>query len=203
MWYPAVITDAADRVLTRDEVRAQVGDTTIADAVCDRLVDGATGWVEKYCGIKVGDQDLELKCDAFCDFRRLPVAPVQSVTISYVDDAGATQALATSVYELRTEGLIASIVLKYNQAWPAIQPGSRITVAAVAGYAAEDLPAELLQAILLRISKLNSVSRADPMLRGRTVDGVGSRQWDTSGQALEVVDRAVSDLLENFRCFPS
>ena len=67
------------------------------------------------------------------------------MAITYVDTDGATQTLSTDVYELRANGLEASIVLKYNQSWPSIQPGSRITVTATLGAAA---PEAVVQAML-------------------------------------------------------
>lgn len=206
MWYPASLAAVAggSDAVTRAQAASQVG-VTLGNDPADLLIATARGHVENYCGLVVVARAATLKCDAFCDLARLPIAPVRSITsITYLDDDGAEQTLPTSVYELRSDGLIARVVLKYNQAWPSIQPGSRITVVAAAGYLdAASTPGEIKSAILLQISKIYSVSRADPMLRARTIEGVGSRQWDTSGQALEVVDRAVADLLENYRCFPA
>ena len=206
MWYPASLAAVAagSDAVTRAQAQTQLG-ITLANDLADQLIATARGFVENYCGIVTIGRAATIKCDAFCDLARLPVAPVRSITsIAYVDQDGADQTLATSVYELRSDGLIASVVLKYNQVWPAIRPGSRITIVAAAGYAdAASIPAEIKSAILLLISKQNALSRADPLLRGRAIEGVGSRQWDTSGQPLDRVDRAAFDLLENFRCFPS
>jgi hypothetical protein len=65
------------------------------------------------------------------------------------------------------------------------------------------VPDELISAILLRIGQLNALSKFDPLLRRRIIEGVGSREWDTSGTVDAAMTRAVADLLENFRCFPS
>ena len=137
MWYPSAVTVAAAELVTIAEARQQArSDTdTDLDAELTRLITVARNHVESYCGIRIGAQTIVAKCDSFDDLARLPDAPVTSITsITYVDTDGVTQTLATSVYELRADDLDAAVVLKFNQSWPAIQPGSRIIVTAVVGY---------------------------------------------------------------------
>ncbi|WP_370126079.1 head-tail connector protein [Sinorhizobium fredii] len=121
------------------------------DADIEEMLASARDHVEKYCATRLATQTVVAKCDSFCDMARLPDAPVQSVTsITYIDTDGATQTLATSVYELRADGLDAAVVRKYGQQWPAVQLGSRITLTAVVGYSA--LPPAIKQAILLFVA---------------------------------------------------
>lgn len=98
---------------------------------------------------------MQVLCDTFYDFARLPIGPVQSVSsVSYVDAEGATQTLSTSVYEFikaDPNGVESYIGLKYGQSWPAQEPGSRITVTLAAGYAT--LPEDVGLAIRLLISE--------------------------------------------------
>jgi uncharacterized phiE125 gp8 family phage protein len=153
MWYPSTVTGAATEVVTIDQARSQVrgepGDGFDTDLT--RLITVARSHVEKYCGVRLGTQTIVAKCDCFDDLARLSEAPVQSVTsIGYLDADGVAQTLATSVYELRADGLEAGIVLKYGQSWPSIQPGSRMTLTAVVGFATPD-PA-YVHAMLLRIA---------------------------------------------------
>lgn len=154
MWYPSTVSVAPAEPVTIDQARLQVrteADTDL-DAELTRLIGVARNHVERYCGIRLGTQTIVARCDCFADMARLSEAPVQSVTsIAYVDTDGITQTLATSVYELRADGLEAAIVLKYGQSWPSIQPGSRIALTAVVGFAAPD-PA-LIHAMLLYISE--------------------------------------------------
>lgn len=153
MWYPTKITVAAtSEPLTTAEVKRRLHvDFADDDADIDLLIQSARDHGQKYCNVRFASQTVELKCDGFCDFARLPEAPVASVSsISYVDTDGATQTLATSVYELRADDLDAAIVTKYGQQWPAIQIGSRITVTAVVGYSAA--PAAVKHAMLLWIA---------------------------------------------------
>lgn len=150
MWYPAATTVApASEPITVDEVKAQSRiESTDEDTYLAVLIAAARAHVESMCGIAVITQTRVVKCDGFDDFDRLPIGPVASIaSITYVDTDGNTQTLATSVYELRSDGLSASIVLKSGQSWPTIQTGSRITVTAVCGTAAA--PAEIKQAMLL------------------------------------------------------
>lgn len=201
MWYPATVTIApATPAVSLAQALVQCGVAADADGVIARLVATETGFVEKYCGIYTASQTVVVKCDDFGSFSRLPVAPVTSITsATYVDAAGDSQTLANTVYELRADGLVSSVVLKFGQSWPTIQPGSRVTVTAVAGFATA--PPEIVSAILLRVGKIYSAGRADPTLKSRAVVGVSSREWDTTGTLDAATNQAVNDLLENYRCW--
>lgn len=206
MWYPATVTTPPEtEPVTLAQARRQcVGsDTSSATtAVLNRLIASERGFAEKYCGIKIVTQTLTLKCDSFSNFERIPAAPVQSVTsITYTDVDGATQTLDTSVYEVRADGMDASIVLKFGQSWPAIQRGSRIVVVAVAGFEDVEAEADLVSAILLRIGNGFYISQRDPTLRLESIDGVIRRDWDNTGAMDTVFRQAVADLLENYRCW--
>ncbi len=110
-----------------------------------------------------------MRCDAFADMAvgdtlsraagggglqepPLPDGPVQSITsIEHIAPDGIETALATDVYELRAEGLVPSIVLRYGKAWPSIQPGSRVVVTAVAGF--DEVPPAIRNAMRLWVAK--------------------------------------------------
>lgn len=156
MWYaPKVNSGPSTEPVTLDQAKTQVrvgASETDFDADLTRLIGAARAHVESYCGVRLGTQAIEMKCEAFTDFSRLPVAPVQSVTsIAYTDADGASQTLGTGVYELRIDGLNSSIILKNEQSWPEIQSGSLITVTVSAGYAT--VPAEIIDAMLLYIAQ--------------------------------------------------
>lgn len=181
MWYPATVTVAATaepvtRAQAKDQCRIDWADD---DGFLDRAITTARNHVEKYCGVRFASQTVTVKCDCFEDMARLPEAPVSSVTsISYVDTDGNSQTLASSVYELRADDLEAAIVLKYNQSWPSIQLGSRITVVAVVGYAAA--PPAASHAMLALVGYFNE-------------------NRDSVGEASETVDMMVDSLLCNHR----
>jgi len=85
---------------------------------------------------------------------RLPLPPLQSVTsVSYVDTAGVTQALAATVYGVDTLSEPGKLYLKEGQAWPSVreQPNA-VQVVYVAGWTSPALiPAEIKQAMRLLV----------------------------------------------------
>ena len=181
MWYGATIaTPASDKIVTDAEAKAHLRvDHEDENSLIGALRDAACNHVELYCGVRFNTQTLTLKCDAFSDFARLPEGPIASISsISYLDTDGASQTLAGTVYELRANGYESAIVLKYNQAWPFIRPGSQITVTAVAGAAAA--PADVKAATLLLIGHLY-------------------QNREAAAEALAVLPMGVDALLANHR----
>ena len=139
------------------------------------LRDAAEGWLDGGRGIlgrALMTQTWELKVDSFPRdrfFRRdlfnrylpneiqIPLPPLQSVTsITYVDPVGATQTLATSVYQVVTNGeWPPKIVAAYGQTFPETrdQPNA-VTVRFVAGYTSAALvPAAIHHAIKLMVAQ--------------------------------------------------
>lgn len=179
MWYPATITTpAASEPVTLAQARIQCQmepEDTDFDAVLTTAIKTVRAHVEQYCGTKLVTQTLTTKCDFFSDFARLPDGPVQSITsVAYVDVDGATQTLSTDVYELRSDDLEAAIVLKFNQSWPTIQPGSRITVVSVVGYSA--VPDAELGAMLMKISELVENREPEASVEFTTFDALLSNR---------------------------
>lgn len=205
MWYPATVTTApTSEPVTPAQARQQCAGSSSDDgATLRRLISSERGFVEKYCGIKIVTQTLTLKCDSFSSFERVPAAPVQSVTsITYTDVDGVGQTLDSSLYEVRSDRFDVAIVLNFGQSWPAIQRGSRIAVIVVAGFADPSAEADLISAILLRIgNSFHFNKRGDPMLRMKSIEGVSRKEWDNTGAMDAVFRKAVSDLLENYRCW--
>ena len=153
MWYEYAVTVAPTEVVTiaqaRIQARTEAGDGH--DDELTALITTARQFVQKVTGLLIGSKTEVAKCDYFSDMARLSIAPVNSVSsIQYVDTDGVTQTLSTDVYEVRAEGVDPAVVLKYNQSWPSIQPGSRVTLTAVAGYASPDAP--IVHAMLLLIA---------------------------------------------------
>ena len=114
-------------------------------------MDGAAGMLNR-C---IVDQTWELKIDHFPPSRlRLPLPPLQSVTsITYIDTAGDTQTLATSVYKvlnLNNETRQGMIELAYGQTWPSVRHESdAVTITFVAGYGARNAVPEHIRHLLL------------------------------------------------------
>lgn len=202
MWYPAVIDNPpASEPITSAQVKAQCSiamSDTSRDAVIAILIPAARAAVQSYCNIRLVSQTVSVHCDGFSDFVRLPEAPIKTFGgIVYVDLEGTEQTLDPSVYEVRKEGLAPSIVLKYGQRWPSIRPGSRIKITATCGW--DTVPADLVSALLLTVSKLMSFARDDMTKRREVVEGVGETQWGGVVDASNAIDETVRSLLEPYR----
>lgn len=188
MWYPLTVTVApAAEPVTVAEAKAQCRiDGSDEDAQIGALIAAAREYVESYTGTALVTRTVTVKCDHFADFKMVPALPLRSVSsIAYVDEAGATHTLSADVYEVRSDGLEASIVLKPEKAWPTIQKGSRITVTASIGYS--PVPPSVKHAILLILGDWYR-SRED------TTIGVGITQTPP-------LPHGVAALLANFRRF--
>lgn len=154
MWYPAAVSSPATEPVSLSQAKAHLRvDHSDDDAVISGMVKVARSHIENACATRFATRaSVTMKCDSFTDFSRLPEAPVSGVSfITYIDTTGTSQTLPTSIYELRADGVEVGIVLKADQTWPTIQPGSRITVVADVGYSAA--PEEIGFAMLLLISQ--------------------------------------------------
>lgn len=152
MWYPATVPAPATEPVTLTQAKAHLRvDHSDHDTLIEALIKSARAHIESACAVRFAARTgVTFKCGDFADLARLPEAPVSSITsITYLDAAGASQTLATSVYELRADGIEAGIVLKPSQTWPAIQSGSRITVTAAVGYSTA--PEDIYHALLMLI----------------------------------------------------
>ena len=153
MWRPVITTTAAAaEPVTLEEAKAHLRvDGTSEDDLITTLITAARGHVESRTGTRLYTQTVTLRTDDWEDLRHLPVAPASSITsITYTDTDGASQTLATSVYEARLWALEPSLVLKYNQTWPTIRVGSEIVIVAVVGYGvAGAQPPEVIHALKL------------------------------------------------------
>lgn len=156
MWYaPTVKAAATAKVLTLSEMKSRLRvDITDDDTLIGNLIDEVTAEAETWCGLFILPQTVTAKCESFADFASLPVAPLvetASPIVTYVDAAGASQTLSSSVYELRVDGLMSQIALKPSQVWPSIQTGSRIALEVATGFASVPLP--IRAAIALKVAE--------------------------------------------------
>lgn len=153
MWYPASVAAPASEPVTLTQAKAQLRvDHSDDDTLIASLIKAARAHIEAACAVRFSARTgVSFMCDGFSDLARLPEAPVSSITsITYIDAAGASQTLATTVYEVRADGLDVGIVLKTDQTWPTTQSGSRVTVTAAIGYATA--PDDICHALLMLIA---------------------------------------------------
>lgn len=129
-------------------------------------IDGRDGWLNR----ALVSQTWDLTLDAFPGANRfnpygaiqVPLPPLISVTsITYVDTAGATQTLSSSLYTVDVKSTPGRIVPAYGKTWPSTRDQvNAVTVRFVAGYAdsgaspadpADNVPQAIKQAMLLMI----------------------------------------------------
>lgn len=120
----------------------------------------------------------------------VPKPPLSSITsIQYIDTAGATQTLATSVYDVDTTSEPGRVALAYNQSWPATRGDiNAVTVTFVAGYgtARTDVPANFRHAMLLLIGHANEHREEASEVREMKVIPKGASSLLFSGKMVEV-----------------
>ena len=88
---------------------------------------------------------------------QVPFPPLQSVTsITYVDDAGATQTWSSAKYSVNTKSLIGLIAPAYGESYPSTRAiMNAVTVRFVAGFGAGvDVPMPIKQAMLLQVGHM-------------------------------------------------
>lgn len=128
-------------------------DTSADDDLISSLISAARRMCEQYTHRAFVNTTYDLTINSFTGRIQLPRSPLSSVTsITYLDTAGDSQVLATSVYRVVTGFEPGIITLDYGQSWPSIYPvDGPITVRFVAGYGAEDsdVPADIRHAIKL------------------------------------------------------
>lgn len=113
-------------------------DHDVDDALLSSLLTSCRQQLESVLGRALVAQTVTINRDEFpiAEFC-LPRSPALSVSsITYVDSAGATQTVATTVYTLDTATEPNEIVLAYGQVWPTARfQRNSVTVTYKAGYA--------------------------------------------------------------------
>ena len=130
---------------------------TADDFTIQSLIVSAREKVEDDTGLSLLTQTWTWSIDRLPASSRLvlPFAPVQSVTsIKSYDVSDAESTVATSVYRVDTDGLIARIVLKDGQSWPSglrLQNGLLVTAVCGFGDGASAVPTVLTLAIRMLV----------------------------------------------------
>lgn len=154
----APVLEPVDVAAAREHLRV---DDTDDDIMIAGLITVARQHVEAVTGRALVTQTWELRLPDFQTVITLPKAPAQSVSsITYVDASGATQTLASTVYQVLLDGGPSAqsgrVIEAYGQVWP----GSRghaedVRVRYVAGYGLPSaVPAPLRHAMLLLVGHL-------------------------------------------------
>lgn len=221
-----VVTPPSAPLLDAPTIRARLGITDTSNdaslvayvAAATAVLDGPDGWL----GRALGQQTLMAKGTHFPWFYRqmgladayyygsglaqyleyeavkLLCPPIVSISgITYLDQNNVRQTLDPATYLLSQPRTLYPV---YNAFWPSasVQPDS-VQITYVAGYASGQVPAPILQAIVLGVAKLKSMGRSDITMKQKTVLGVGSRMYETQADFGAVYDRAAAALLASYR----
>jgi uncharacterized phiE125 gp8 family phage protein len=143
----APTTDAVGLQEFRDHSRIK---THAHDAHLQRLIKGAQRAAEGYLRRKLITQTWIQYFDGFADPLELRFPPLSSITsVKYIDTAGATQTLATSVWEAGEENGVGVVRRKYDQTWPSTRAHEDVVwVEFVCGYGAKAVVPEPIKAAI-------------------------------------------------------
>jgi uncharacterized phiE125 gp8 family phage protein len=132
---------AGDPVITVSEAKAHLRWTQpIEDDLIARLVAHATQLAQTRTRRQLVTATLAMRLDALpaCGLIEIPLGPVQAVSsITYVDEAGATQTLASSLYDVDIYSEPSRITIADGATWPSTKRRTNaVTVTFTAGYGA-------------------------------------------------------------------
>lgn len=152
----SVVTGPSSEPVSLDEAKAQCSiDSEDFDGQLTLLIQAAREMVEADTEVRLMPQTLALRLDQFPKEIVIPAAPVSAVSsITYIDEAGSSQTLSSSIYRTDIHSQPARIALGSSQSWPTTDTRpNAVTVTVVAGYAnAAAVPAVAKQAILLLVA---------------------------------------------------
>ncbi len=148
-----LVTAPADRLITAADLRTHSRiDDTGEDAYLEQLIDSAVSVAEACTWRRFITQTWDQSFDGFCDPLVLRYPPLVSITsVTYIDIAGDSQTLATSVYETGQTDGIDEVRLQDDQSWPNTQAHADVvTVRMVVGYGdPSDVPQDIKHAVRL------------------------------------------------------
>ena len=149
------------------------------DALITSLILAARIQAETHTKLAFVDQTFVYKIDRFPpngpvdSLLILPRSPLDSVSsVTYLDTAGDSQTLATSVYEVDTASLPGRIRLKFDQVWPNTRTHPEVvTITFIAGYGTlTSVPENIKAAIKLLVA--NYYEQRAPVVVGTTASEI-------------------------------
>jgi uncharacterized phiE125 gp8 family phage protein len=194
--------------VTVDEVKAHLrvtgpADDTLIGALIEAAVSYLDGWTGTL-GRALVEQTWELAVDEFPsgDGIRLPLGDlITVVSVTYDDEDGMPQTLDPLAYSVDTYSPDGWVVLNEGSAWPTILDAiNAVRVRFTVGYGAPaDVPAAIRQAIIMMVGGLYASAKSDGGLKREIVEGIGTKEWDTTGGLEAANTRVVEMLLRPFR----
>ena len=156
---PIVVTAPTTEVITLAEAKAHLRQVFSDDDIYieNQLIPMARQLVEGHTNRALVPQRIRIGKDGFCSTVKLPRLPFAgNLEVKYLDENGAPQTLAQTVYHLNQYVEPHQVTLVSGQSWPTISrvPGG-VTYEYDVGYAdAAAVPAPLKQWMLLAIGAM-------------------------------------------------
>ena len=145
------------------QARYSLTDTS-QDTLFTRKIKAARTWIERYCRIAMISQSVEQKYSFFPSCIPLECTSyLDTLVITYKDKNDADQTLASSEYEIVSQGDMTYVYMIGTMPAIAAKRIYPITVTYNAGFgdAATDVPADLQEAVLILATKMEA-DRVDP-----------------------------------------
>lgn len=169
---PALLTNTtADAITEPVDAAAAKKHTIIEHDADDDLLTGfatrAREIVEREIGSPVAAQTFDWQLDCFPKGAiSLPHHPIQTTgfVIKYFDTDGVERTLDPSEYLLTNpaSGLDSTVQPQYGKSWPEVEPGYRkVTISFTAGYADDEVPGPIVQAICMLVAEMYGPGRGD------------------------------------------
>ena len=157
-----IYTEPTVEPLSVDDAKTHLRITSNDDDIyISSLINAARKYIESYTGRVLITQTWDMYINAFpIDDTpiEIPKSPLSSVTsITYVDNAGASQTLSSSVYTVDTDSTPGRVYLAYSQAWPATRDQRKaVKVRFVAGYGSsgDSVPEAINHALMLIVQSM-------------------------------------------------
>jgi uncharacterized phiE125 gp8 family phage protein len=162
--------DPTEAPIELGDVKAQARITDdSSDALLDSYITTAVSACEDYMGRGLVTQTWQLTLHDFADVMPLPMAaplqnddeadPSTAVVVTYYDEDGTQQTLATTVYDVDTACRPGAVVLKPAQSWPTLQStrlNGRVTITYVVGWEdVADIPQQIKHGLLMYVTYLD------------------------------------------------
>lgn len=191
---PLTAAEAKARLNIGSEVSDEVINAYIMAS--RQVIDGAVGWLnralitQKWQG-RLGGFPVDSSGKVY-----IPLPPLQSLIVSYLDSAGSTVPMTEGV-DYRLVQAQRPYVLPITS-WPA---GGSVTFEFVAGYgdAGSDVPEPIRTAIALGVGHLRSMSMRNLTVIQEIEEGVGATRYLINADIRQIIDDTVASLLSVYR----
>jgi uncharacterized phiE125 gp8 family phage protein len=194
---PLTAAEAKARLNIGSEVSDEVMDAYIMAA--RQRIDGADG----YLGRALITQTWQGRDDRFPtdDNGRIyiPLPPLQTVTVSYLDSVGTSVPLVDGVDYRLVQAQRPYIVPLTG--WPAVTGIDGVTIEFVVGYgdAGADVPEPIRTAIALGAGQLRTMSMRNLTVTLEREEGIGETRYGVTAEILTAFDSTVQSLLSTYR----